>query len=111
MDLVYEAVRKGTVTLKDNADGKSDCWIKFKLVETADGASVFGWAASADCQCSIKFKSKSVDGTVKLYGTKNMSDHMKSCYSSSGRQTTIRPTSFLKRVPGIESSQNLKRQP
>ena len=48
MDLVYEAVRKGTVTLKDNADGKSDCWIKFKLVEPADGASVFGWAASAD---------------------------------------------------------------
>ena len=42
------AVRRGPVILKDNADGKSDCWIKLKLVETADGASVFGWAASAD---------------------------------------------------------------
>jgi hypothetical protein len=97
-DSLQQALRKGTVVLKNNPDGKADCWKKFKLVETAEGQSVFGWAACADCLCCIMFKSKAVDGIVKLYGTKNMTDHTKSCYAASGRQTAI--TSFVKRVPG-----------
>jgi hypothetical protein len=105
-DSLREALRKGTVVLKDNVDGKAECWKKFKLVHTADGTSVFGWAACADCLCCIMFKSKSADGTVKLYGTKNMADHMKSCYTASVRQTAI--TSFVKRVPGKKFTESEK---
>jgi hypothetical protein len=108
-DSLQLAIRKGTVVLKDNEDGKSECWKKFKLVETADGQchqSIFGWAACTDCFSCIMFKSKAHDGTVKLYGTKNMADHMKSCYTAAGRQVAI--TSFVRRVPGNKFTQSEK---
>jgi hypothetical protein len=101
-----EALRKGTVVLKDNTDGKADCWKKFKLLETADGDSVFGWAACVDCFCCLMFKSKSADGTVKLYGTRNMTDHMKSCHTASGGQMVM--TSYVKRVPGKKFTESEK---
>ena len=41
-DSLRVAFRKGTVVLKDNADGKAEFWKKFKLVETTDGKSIFG---------------------------------------------------------------------
>jgi hypothetical protein len=84
--------------LKENADGKADCWRKFRLIETTGGEPIFGWAACADCYCCIVYKCKAGDGTVKLYGTKNMTDHMKTCVSASGRQSSI--DVFVKRVPG-----------
>jgi len=105
-DSLQLALRQGKVVVKDNNDGKAECWKKFKLVETADGLSVFGWAACADCFCCIMFKSKAPDGSVKLYGTKNMVDHMKSCHAASGRQTVI--TSFVKRVPGKRFTESEK---
>ena len=55
-DSLQLALRQGKVVVKDNNDGKAECWKKFKLVETADGLSVFGWAACADCFCCIMFK-------------------------------------------------------
>ena len=58
----------------------------------------FGWAACVDCLRCVMFKSKLPDGTVKLYGTKNMVDHMKSYFTASTQQTSM--TSFIKRAPG-----------
>lgn len=93
-----DAIRKGLAVLKENVDGKADRWKKFRLVETVDGDSICGWAACVDCLCCIMFKSKSADGSVKPYGTKNMCDHVKSCYHVSGSQISM--ASFAKRVPG-----------
>jgi hypothetical protein len=66
-DSLQQALRKGTVVLKVNTDGKVDCWKKFKLVENSDGQSMFVWAACADCLCCIVYESKTPDGTVELY--------------------------------------------
>jgi len=101
-----DALRKGTAILKDNTDGKADCWKRFKLVETADGESIFGWAACSDCLCCMLFKSISSNGAVKLYGTKNMTDHTKSCFTNSGKQTSM--INFVKRVPGKKFSESEK---
>lgn len=54
----------------------------------------------------ITGKSKSAGGTVMLYGTINMTDHMKSCYTASLRQTPI--TNFVKRVPGKKFNESEK---
>jgi hypothetical protein len=107
-DSVRDAIRKRNAVLKENPDGKADCWRKFRLVETTDGEPVFGWAACADCYCCVIYKSQAGDGTVKLYGTKNMTDHMKTCMSAStsGKQSSI--DFFVKRVPG-KKFQNTER--
>jgi len=95
---LQDALRKGTVVMKENADGKADCWKKFRLLETNSGDAIFGWAACVDCYSCIMFKSRPADGKTKLYGTKNMTDHMKSCAATSGRQLSM--AAFMKRVPG-----------
>jgi len=82
---VCESVRKGELNLKENSDGKADCWQKFRLVENVDGKILFGWAVCVECSACIKYKSKTSDGSVKLYGTKNMTDHAKHCQSSTGK--------------------------
>lgn len=43
-DTLQRALRNGTAQLAQNDDGKakSDCWKKFKLVETTDGKPIFG---------------------------------------------------------------------
>ena len=76
---LHDALRKGTVVMKENTDGKADCWNKFRLLETSSGDAIFGWAACVDCYSCMIFKSQSADGKTKQYGTKNMTDHMKSC--------------------------------
>ena len=68
---------KGRVKLKDNSGGKAACWKKFKLVETDDGNDIFRWAVCADCFVCIMYKSAAAVGSVKLYGTTNMTDHAK----------------------------------
>jgi len=97
-DILRDAIRTRNAVLKENVEGKVDCWRKFRLIENTDGEPIFGWAACADCYCCIVYKCKAGNGTVKLYGTKNMTDHMKTCVSASGRQSSI--DVFVKRVPG-----------
>lgn len=94
---LHDALRKGTVVMKENTDGKADCWNKFRLLETSSGDAIFGWAACVDCYSCMIFKSQSADGKTKQYGTKNMTDHMKSCATACGRQPSI--AAFVKRVP------------
>ena len=53
------------------------------------------------------FISKLPDGSIKQYGTTNMTDHMKTCYSSLGKQLTM--TGFMKRVPGKKFSDTKRR--
>jgi hypothetical protein len=101
-----EAVRKDQVKLKENKDGKAACWKKFSLVETKNGSLIFGWAVCVDCRCCVMFKSKLSDGSIKNYGTTNMTDHMKSCYASQGKQLTM--AGFVKRVPGKKFSDTEK---
>ena len=97
-DSLKEAIRKKQVIIKENKTGKAACWKKFHYAETTDGIPVFGWAVCIDCDCCIMFKSKLPDGSIKQYGATNMTDHMKICYSSLGKQLTM--TGFMKRVPG-----------
>jgi hypothetical protein len=99
-DVLRDAVRKEQVTKKENVNGKADCWKKFRLAVDEDESVTFCWAVCNDCNCCIMYKTKSEDGSgsVKLYRTTNMVDHMKSCYSSHGKQLTM--GSFVKRVPG-----------
>jgi len=62
---------------------------------------IFGWAVCTDCYSCLMYKSKTADGSVKLYGTTNMTDHAKHC-SPAGQQKMI--TSFIKRKPGVKFS-------
>ena len=83
-DSLRDAIRKKNAVLKENVDGKADCWRQFRLVETTDGESIFGWAACSNCYCCIVYKCQA-DGIVKHYGTKILTDHMKICISASPR--------------------------
>jgi len=38
---LHDALRKGTVVMKENTDGKADCWNKFRLLETSSGDAIF----------------------------------------------------------------------
>ena len=80
-DSLRRAIQLGTAVLKQNPGGKSDCWRKFRLIETDEGEPIFGWAACVDCSTStcLLFKMKGEEGTVKFYGTKNLTDHSKTC--------------------------------
>jgi len=99
-DTTREAVRKGKLTLKENAEGKASCWQKFRLAETDDKKILFRWAICVDCYATIMCKSQTCDGSVKLYGTKNMTDHAKRCHLSTGKQTLM--NSYVKRKPGVK---------
>ena len=94
-----DAVSKGKVILKENKDGKATCWTKFRLAETADGCAIFGWAVRIDCHCCVMFKSMSTEGTVKSYGTTNMTNHLQPCFASRGKQLTM--NAFVERTPGV----------
>ncbi len=93
-----EAVGKGEVTLKENDEGKAKCWQKFYLAVDQDRSIIFGWAVCKDCNCCVMYKSKCENGSVKLYGTTNLTDHMKTCYSSQGKQMTM--NAYVKKIPG-----------
>ena len=43
-DVLSDAVRKGQVTMKENVDGKADCWKQFRLAVDEDESVIFGWA-------------------------------------------------------------------
>ena len=43
------------------------------------------------------YKFKSAESIFKQYGTTNMDDHMKTCFTGHGKQTSM--GSFVKRVP------------
>lgn len=98
-DSLRRAIQLGAAVLKQNPDGKSDCWRKFRLIETAEGEPIFGWAACVDCSTCLLFKMKGEEGTVKLYGTKNLTDHSKTCSTATGKQASLE--GFVKRVPGM----------
>lgn len=99
---LHVAIIKGSVVLKPNDDGKAECWKKFRLLETADRVNIFGWAACVDCSSCMLFKTRSDDGKVKLFGTKNMRDHLKSCATTTGRQMLL--DRFVRKVPGTKIS-------
>jgi len=93
----------GQVNLKENTEGKAACWKKFRLVETDDKKILFGWAVCADCHTCIMFKSRTSDGSIKLYGTTNMTDHAKNCHSGTGKsEKQMLMNSFVKRKPGVK---------
>ena len=53
-----DALRKGKIKMKENTDGKANCWKKIYLVENVDGILVYGWAVCKDCNCFMMYKSK-----------------------------------------------------
>jgi hypothetical protein len=66
-------------------------------IEIAVGEQMSGWAACANCSSCLLFKSRSDDGSIRLYGTKNMTDQMKSCTAARGMQTLT--DRFVGKVP------------
>jgi hypothetical protein len=47
-DSLRDAIRTRNAVLKENVEGKADCWRKFRLIENTDGEPIFGWAACVD---------------------------------------------------------------
>ena len=85
-----DAIRRNEVTLKENLDKsvKSECWKSFRILEQSDGSEIFGWCCCNRCYCCIQYKAVK-DDSVKLFGTKNMIDHMRTCVSLSN---SLQPT-------------------
>ena len=85
-DNLRAAIQNGDMLLSINDDTKckADVWKKFRLIKIKDTNEVFGWTTCKDCLVYIKFKVKQADGSVKLYGTKNLVDHCKTvlCFKS-----------------------------
>ena len=74
----------------DDPNCKADVWKKFKLVKVkATQELVFGWLSSKDCLVCLKLKAKQDNGSTKLYGTKNLLDHCKTCSSKGETQTFV----------------------
>ncbi|KAI6661971.1 Hobo element transposase HFL1 [Oopsacas minuta] len=101
-----DAIRRNEVTLKENLDKsvKSECWKSFRILEQSDGREIFGWCCCNRCYCCIQYKAVK-DDSVKLFGTKNMIDHMRTCVSlSNSLQPTLK--SYLKpahhKFPNVE---------
>ena len=74
-------------------------WKKFRLIKIkATNELLFGWSACKDCFVSLKFKAKQTDGSVRLYGTKNLADHCKTCSYKGETQSSV--ACFFKKTPG-----------
>jgi hypothetical protein len=97
-DSLRRAIQLGTAVLKQNPDGKSDCWRKFRLIETAEGEPIFVWAACVDFSTWLLLKMKGEEGTVKLYGTKNLKDHSKTCSTATGKKRPWKDSSNVCQV-------------
>ena len=95
------ALRHGDMFLcrNDDPNCKADVWKKFQLIKVkATQELVFGWSACKDCLVCLKFKAKQDNGSTKLYGTKNLLDHCKTCSSKGETQTSV--ACYFKKTPG-----------